>query len=103
MVTLDQDEVWSWNLLSKIVVQINQSQSWRATLLTQDGPAVQLCRQNNVGLPMPYECVVSQVGLIGLMEPSLPAIAATPTGGLAYQVREHLQSIVERDRAYRAR
>ena len=35
------------------------------------------------------------VGLIALAEPSLPSIAATPSGGLAYQVREFLQAIAE--------
>ena len=52
---------------------------------------------------MPYELVVSEVAPISLLDPSLPAIAATPSGGLAYQVREHLRSIAERDRAYWAR
>ncbi len=103
MVTLDQDEVWSWNLLSKIVAQINQSPTWRVQLLTPDGPAVQLCRQTNAGVGMPYELVVSEVAPISLLDPSLPAIAATSSGGLAYQVREHLQSIAERDHAHGAR
>ena len=44
---------------------------------------------------MPCELVVSEVGLIGLMEPSLPSVAATPSGGLAYQVREFLPAIAE--------
>jgi hypothetical protein len=52
---------------------------------------------------MPYECVCSEVALFGLSEPSLPIAAATPSGGLAYQVREFLQAIAERDRAYWAR
>lgn len=52
---------------------------------------------------MPYELVVSEVGLIGLTEPALASVAATPSGGLAYQVREFLQTIAERDRAYWAR
>ncbi len=41
---------------------------------------------------MPYECVVSEAGLIGLTEPSLPAVAVTPSGVLAYQVREFIPS-----------
>ena len=48
---------------------------------------------------MPYELVTSEVGLIGLTEPSLPSVAATPSGGLAYQVREFLQAIAERGAA----
>ena len=44
---------------------------------------------------MPYECVVSEIGLIALTEPSLSTIAATPSGGLAYQVREFLQAIAQ--------
>ena len=82
LVTLDEDEVWSWNTLSSITQQINQSQLWKASLLGEDAPAVQLCRQNNVGLPMPYECVVSEIGLIGLLEPSLRSVAVTPSGAL---------------------
>ncbi len=78
----------TWNSLSKIVQQINQSNLWTATLTSDDAPAVQLCRQTNSGLSMPYECVVSEVGLIGLADSSLPSIAATPSGGLAYQVSE---------------
>ncbi len=78
---------------AKIVEQINQSLYWTAELLTTDGPAVRLCRQKNDALAMPYECVVSEVGLIALSEPSLSTIAATPSGGLAYQVREFLPAI----------
>jgi len=37
---------------------------------------------------MPYECVTSEVGLISLLDPALPSVAATPSGTLAYQVRE---------------
>jgi hypothetical protein len=85
--------------LSKIVEQINSTQKWKANLLCPDAPAVQLCRQSNAALPMPYECVVSEVALFGLSEPSLPIAAATPTGGLAYQVREFLQAIAERKRS----
>jgi hypothetical protein len=55
-----------------------------------------LCRQSNAAVGMPYECVVSKVGLIGLTEPSLPAVAATPSGSLAYQVREYLQAFIAR-------
>ena len=47
---------------------------------------------------MPYECVVSEIGLIGLTEPALPAVAATPSGSLAYQVREYLQAFIAPDR-----
>jgi hypothetical protein len=103
LVTLDEDEVWNWKKLSEIVAEINSSNVWTATLLSDDGPAVQLSRQTNAGVGMPYECVVSPVGLIGLTEPSLPTVAATPSGGLAYQVREFIQAIAERDRAYWAR
>jgi hypothetical protein len=48
---------------------------------------------------MPYECVVSEVALFGLSEPSLPIAAATPSGGLAYQLREFLQAIAEHKRS----
>ena len=75
-----------------IVSQINQSGFWQAELLSKDGPAVFLSKQTNAGVPMPYECVVSGIGLIGLTEPALPSVAATPSGGLAYQVRECLPS-----------
>lgn len=95
LVTLEEDDVWKWNTLSAIAKQINQSGIWTAELLTSDAPAVRLCRQQNAAREMPYECVVSEVGLIGLSEPSLPAIAATPSGGLAYQVREFIQAIAE--------
>jgi hypothetical protein len=101
--TLDEDEAWSWKSLSSIVTLINASNLWQAQLLVPDGPAVQLCRQTNAGVGMPYECVVSEVGLIGFLEPSLPTIAATPTGGLAYQVREFLQTINQIDRSYWSR
>jgi len=93
-------EVWNWNSLSKIVEQINQSGTWTAVLKTTDRPAVFLCKQTNAAVGMPYECVVSEVGLLGLLEPSLPAVAATPSGSLAYQVREYLQAFIERDRSY---
>ncbi len=62
-------------------------------------PAVFLCKQTNAAVGMPYECVVSEVGLVGLTEPSLPTFAATPSGSLAYQVREYLQAFIERDRS----
>ena len=42
---------------------------------------------------MSYECVVSEVGLIGLLEPSLPTVAATPSGGLSYQAAERWASL----------
>ncbi len=95
LVTLEEDDVWKWNSLSEIVDTINKSLYWQATLLTKDGPAVRLALQKNGARQMPYECVVSEVGLFGLTEPSLSAIAATPSGGLAYQVREFFQAIVE--------
>ena len=57
-----------------------------------------LSKQTNAAVGMPYECVVSEVGLIGLTEPSLPTVAATPSGSLAYQVREYLQAFIVRDR-----
>jgi hypothetical protein len=103
LVTLDADEAWSWNSLSSLVQTINSSNLWTATLLAPDGAAVQLCRQTNTGVGMPYECVTSQVGVIGMLEPSLSTIAATPSGGLAYQVREILQAIMKTDRSYWAR
>jgi hypothetical protein len=85
------------------VQKINQSSTWTAELLSQDMSAVILCKQTNAAVGMPYECVVSEVGLLGLLEPSLPAVAATPSGSLAYQVREYLQAFIERDRNYRTR
>lgn len=93
-------QVWNWNSLSKIVDKINQSGVWTAEQLIQDMPAVFLCRQTNAGVGMPYECVVSEVGLLGLSEPSLSAVAATPSGSLAYQVREYLQAFSARDRRH---
>lgn len=103
LVTLDADEVWNWNSLSFLVQAINNSGVWTATLLVPDDAAVQLCRQTNAGVGMPYECVTSPVGVIGMMEPSLDTIAATPSGGLAYQVREIIQTIMATDRSYWAR
>ncbi|SRR6266702_2252614 len=103
LVTLDVDEAWSWNSLSTLVLLINQSNLWTATLLVPDGAAVQLCRQTNTGVGMPYECVTSPVGVIGMLEPSLSTIAATPSGGLAYQIKEIIQAIMTTDRSYWAR
>ena len=37
------------------------------------------------------------------LEPSLPTVAATPSGSLAYQVREYLQAFIERDRFLQTR
>ena len=54
LVTLEEDNVWKWNSLSQIVQQINQSPYWTAQLLTPDGPAVRLCRQQNDAQQMPY-------------------------------------------------
>jgi hypothetical protein len=74
------DEVWIWNSLSKIVQQINQSGTWSAELTTQDMPAVFLCKQTNAAVGIPCECVVSEVGLLGLLDlhspPSLRLLAA---------------------------
>jgi hypothetical protein len=61
LVTLEEDDVWKWNSLSQIVQQINQSPYWTAQLLTSDGPAVRLCRQQNDAQQMPYECVINLV------------------------------------------
>ncbi len=72
----------------------------QTTARTKRSDDVFLCKQTNLGVGMPYACVVS---LIGMLEPSLPSIAATPSGALAYQVREFLQYFMERDRAYWAR
>jgi hypothetical protein len=91
---------WNWNSLSKIVDEINQSGVWTAELLVPDRPAVFLCRQSNAAVGMPYECVVSDVALIGLSEPSLSTVAATPSGALAYQVREYLYASIARDRRH---
>ena len=91
--TCPEVSIWNWNSLSKIVEQINQSKTWTSELLSPDMPAVFLCRQSNAAVGMPYECVVSEVGLIGLTETSLPAIAATPSGSLDYQVRESLHNL----------
>ena len=59
-----------------------------------------LCKQDNTSVGMPYEIVMSEVGLISLTDPAFAAMAATPSGSLAYQVREFPQSIISRDRAY---
>ena len=103
LVTLDIDEVWNWNPLSTLVSLINASGLWSATLLVPDGAAIQLCRQTNAGVGMPYTCVTSPVGVIGMLEPSLSTIAATPSGGLAYQIQEIIQSIMMIDRSYWAK
>ena len=103
LAVLGDDNVWDWNLLSEAVAAINATNTWQATLLVPDGPAVLICRQTNANVGMPYECVVSEVGLIGLTEPSLPALAITPTGGLSYQMHEFLQAIMQIDESYWAR
>jgi hypothetical protein len=49
LVTIDPDDVWSWRLLSNITADINtHSPLFTATLLTSDGPALQLVQQGNV-------------------------------------------------------
>lgn len=78
----------------------DQSEPYVDGRTTEPGHAVFMCKQTNAAVGMPYECVVSEVGLLGLLEPSLPAVAATPSGSLAYQVREYLQAFIERDRSY---
>jgi hypothetical protein len=103
LAVLGEDNVWDWNLLSGVVTAINATNIWTATLLSPDGPAVLICRQDNSTVGMPYEVVVSDVGLIGLTEPSLPALALMPSGGLAYQVHEFLQEIMQVDQSYWAR
>jgi hypothetical protein len=103
LAVLGEDNVWDWNTLSEAVSAINATNIWQATLLSPDGPAVLICRQTNAGVGMPYECVTSDVGLIGLTEPSLPALAITSSGGLSYQMHEFLQSIMQTDQSYWAR
>lgn len=100
LAVIGEDDVWDWQALSQLVTSINGSGTWTATLLADDGPAVQLCRQTNSGVGMPYECVVSPVGLIALTEPSLPSLAVTSSGTLAYQMREFIQSIMTVDGSY---
>jgi hypothetical protein len=51
---------------------------------------------------LPYEVVCSEVGLLGLLEPSLSTVAVKD-GVLAYQLREALQVIMKEDRSYWAR
>jgi hypothetical protein len=65
----------------------------------RDGPALNLCRQDNSSIGLPYECVVSEVSLVGLLDSSLAPTAATPSAGLCYQVREFIQAIAERGAA----
>ena len=72
---------------------------WVATLLTSDAPAVQLCRQTNDGVAMPYELVTSEVGLIGLLEP-LRRLLLRLLAGLRSKSAECIQATTERDRAY---
>lgn len=103
LATLGVDDVWDWTSLSRLTAAINKSPFWTAQLLSPDGPAIQLCRQSNASVGMPYECVVSDVGLIGLTESSLPPLAITPSGGLSYQMREYVQSIMLIDKSYWAR
>jgi hypothetical protein len=103
LAVLGEDNVWDWNSLSSAVAAINATNIWTATLLSPDGPAVLICRQDNSTVGMPYEVVVSDVGLIGLTESSLPALALTPSGGLAYQIHEFLQEVMQVDQSYWAR
>lgn len=45
LLTFDQDNVWKWRLLSEVVADINTITP--ATLLVDDGPAMQIARQTN--------------------------------------------------------
>lgn len=48
IVTVDIDDAWSWHLLSDVVAAINAGSVATATLLSNDGPTIQLAKQSNV-------------------------------------------------------
>lgn len=48
----------------------------------------------------PYSLVGSEVGLIGLLDSALDAVAENADGKLVYQLRETVQSLMQRDRSY---
>ena len=157
LLTMDINDLWQWKLISDLVNSINQTTTFQAQLLGEDGLALQLIRQKNVltvvdyplegqyfllgqtgillgterfnvsvpsytlgqdgklrfsqplptGARMtyqyrvwPYQLVASPVGVLGLMEPDLAAIAVADNGRLAYQVREYVQDIMRTDRSY---
>jgi len=51
----------------------------------------------------PYTLIASPVFLISMMDPNLSAAAATPDRGVAYQVMEFVQELVENDPSYWAK
>ena len=51
----------------------------------------------------PYNLVGAPVALIGLADPQFQAVATTPTGALAYQVTEFIQTIMKEDLSYWAK
>lgn len=47
--TIAPDGVWIWNMLSDVVAGINASKGYTASLLSADGPACQIAKQQNSG------------------------------------------------------
>jgi hypothetical protein len=48
-ITIAPDGVWIWEMLSDVVAGINTSNGYTATLLSADGPACQIAKQQNTG------------------------------------------------------
>jgi hypothetical protein len=111
---MDNDDVWTWFQLSDVVAKINSlGSTFGAVLLSEDGPALQLARQNNLfytiadavtqEIVWPYDLVGSEVGLVGMSDPEFPQVAARSNSALAYQVRESIQTLMSIDRSYWAK
>jgi hypothetical protein len=109
IVTIDEDEFWTWKKLSDVVEAINLAgTTYEAKLLVRDAPALQIASQSNVAynedqsttITWPFEIVTSEVGLVSLVDPGLAGIAVSTEGNLAYQLREVLQTIMAEDRSY---
>jgi hypothetical protein len=48
LLTIEEDGLWKWRLLSDLVSDIDTTSGFTATLTIADGPALQLVRQGNV-------------------------------------------------------
>lgn len=48
LLTIDDDHVWVWRMLSEVVADINNTQDWSCTQLIDDVPGLQLAVQSNV-------------------------------------------------------
>ena len=49
---------------------------------------------------MPYNLVCSELGLFGLVEPSLATVGVSSGNVLAYQLREVVQAVMNADPSY---